>query len=222
MLLGHLALALPALGLPVHAAVTSLFIPAADQLALAAKNVGTDASGHTTWVLAAGSTASGTLSTPPFAFPHATMVAGSSDLHFLQAVPGVSGVFAIEDCAIADTVAACTMQYSVAGAVTTVGTTTVPVTAFPVQLVTGGKVLPTDSALAAFTLSTVASSSDSGSSAGTGEVAATATTTTASATGTGAGTNGAGNGGAGVARASLVAVGAVVFVAGILGNVVRL
>lgn len=48
----------------VDAAIVSLFIPQADGLAFSAEPVGTDAQGHTTWILGPG-VVSGTLTPPP-------------------------------------------------------------------------------------------------------------------------------------------------------------
>ena len=48
----------------VDAAVVSLFLPQADGLALSAEPVGTDALGHTTWIVGPG-VVSGTLTPPP-------------------------------------------------------------------------------------------------------------------------------------------------------------
>ncbi|KAH9916296.1 uncharacterized protein BXZ73DRAFT_105923 [Epithele typhae] len=198
MLLESLVLALPLvlLSAVAKAAEASLFIPAADPFALAVQNVGTDAEGHTTWALAAG-VASDTLETPPYAFS-ATMVAGPTDIHLVENVPDIPDAFALEDCAVASALAACTILYSASGSVTTAGFTTVTVSSFPVQLVT--------------TLAPLSGSNTGATSA------PTAGTSSSTASPTSRGTDGAGNGGLRTAKVSMVLAVGVALVGGFLGN----
>ncbi|PIL24339.1 hypothetical protein GSI_14092 [Ganoderma sinense ZZ0214-1] len=172
-------LAAIALFASLAAADTTLYIPGFDPQAITANNVGTDASGHTTWVIGPGVT-SGTYEDAPGIEHSATLVAGATDAHLVYNDP-VASVSLSEDCAINGGLAVCTAVAAVEGSVESL-VVTETATGFVVQGAASG---PTASATGSGSSSspTAGSGVKSGASA-TGSSTAAATTT--------GGSNGAG------------------------------
>ncbi|TBU35580.1 hypothetical protein BD311DRAFT_707685 [Dichomitus squalens] len=172
------------------AAQTTLYIPGFDPQAITADEVGTDASGHTTWVIGPGVT-SGTYEDAPGIIGSATLVAGASDAHLVWNDP-VDSLFLSEDCAINGGIAVCTAVASVEGVIST-AIETETATGFVVQ---GNSAAPTAAAPGGSSGSNTAAATGSTPSAGsaatsgpskTGSAGASQTSVSASGNGNGAG-----------------------------------
>ncbi|KAM5532312.1 hypothetical protein V8D89_013991 [Ganoderma adspersum] len=165
---------------------TTLYIPGFDPQAITANNIGTDASGHTTWVIGPGVT-SGTYEDAPGIEHSATLVAGATDAHLVYNDP-VASVSLSEDCAINGGLAVCTVVASAEGSVQS-AVETETATGFVVQGAASG---PTSSASASASATGTGSSSSPTAGSGVKSGASATGSSTAAASTTTGGSNGAG------------------------------
>ncbi|KAI0370903.1 hypothetical protein BV20DRAFT_907811, partial [Pilatotrama ljubarskyi] len=112
------------------AGAATLFIPGVDVQPITADIEGVDASGHTTWRVGPGFP-SGTYTEDGLVVVSATLVAGPTDVHFVEN-DTADGFAVTEDCAISGGVAVCTVSGQIQGE-TRVDTETDTVSAFEVQ-----------------------------------------------------------------------------------------
>ncbi|KAI0351657.1 hypothetical protein OH77DRAFT_1429485 [Trametes cingulata] len=217
-----LALVLAAAGVQSAVAATTLFIPGVDVQPITADIEGVDASGHTTWRVGPG-VPSGTYTEDGLVVVSATLVAGPTDVHFVE--NDTADDFAVtEDCAISGGVAVCTVSGHIQGQ-TRVDIETDTVSGFEVQFDTAqlASVTGTAATPASTTADPASGTAASGSggasgvsptaSAGSGVVSGVAPTGTGSGGAAPSATGNAGNG------AGTLRVGFLLLVPGILALV---